>query len=233
MTKQFKMYDWSNEMTSKDQYHEFFSYLRQTLGVEGCAYVLNPTSITRFKPLDPGAQPQGTSTAIREWQKLYQTFQADSRKFYGDFDKAIGILQSMFVYGSKVRHDVDDALDTLPLTVPPAIAVTLEEWTSDRKFHAAMSKLKTSYAPSSVTDTTAIRRKMQELSDETSGFHEYSQTFTRLLVELKSAGVLIDERELREWVKKGITNEKVITYLASTILQIGMTPSHCTIFDTV
>lgn len=232
--QQSKIYDWSNETTSKDQYHEFFAHLRQTLGVEGCAYVLDATSVARNKPISPGPQSETfTPSALREWQKLAQTFYSDQKRFYGDFDKAIGILQSMFAYGSKVRHDIDDALDTIPPPIPPATVYPPDQWTPDLKFFAALLKLKSSYAPSSVTDTTAIRRKMQELSDKTIGFHDYSQTFTRLLVELKSAGAAVEERELREWVKKGITNPQVITYLASTVLQMGMTPNHCLIFDTV
>jgi hypothetical protein len=45
--------------------------------------------------------------------------------------------------------------------------------------------LRTSYAPRNETDTTTLRRQLQELSDEIDGgFHEYANQFVRIYTEL-------------------------------------------------
>ena len=99
----------------------------------------------------------------REWRKLYQIFWVEQKKFYASFDTAIGILQSMLIYPSKARNDIDIAICQRPAEIPQA------EWTPDKQFQAAMTKLRTSYAPRNETDTTTLRRQLQELSDEIDG----------------------------------------------------------------
>jgi hypothetical protein len=54
---------------------------------------------------------------------------------------AIGILQSILVYPSKARNDIDIALRQRPADIPQ------EQWTPNRQFQAAMEKLRASYAP--------------------------------------------------------------------------------------
>jgi hypothetical protein len=91
----------------------------------------------------------------------------EQKKFYGSFETAIGILQSMLVYPSKARNDIDIALRQRPADVPQ------EQWTLNRQFQAVMEKLRASYTPRNETDTTTLRRKLQELSDGVEvGFHE-------------------------------------------------------------
>jgi hypothetical protein len=83
-----------------------------------------------------------------------------------------------------------------------------------------MTKLRTSYAPRNETDTTTLRRQLQELSDEIDGgFHEYANQFVRIYTELIKSEVpnIVGETELREWVKAGIKNDQMINHLAATI----------------
>jgi len=67
-------------------------------------------------------EPNGAAD-LREWRKLQQTFWVDQKKFYGLFDVAIGILQSMLVYPSKARNAINIALRQRPADIPQ------EQWT--------------------------------------------------------------------------------------------------------
>jgi hypothetical protein len=78
-------------------------------------------------PLDPGPEPIG-AVDLREWRKLQQTFWVEQKKFYGSFDTAIGILQSMLVYPSKARNDINIALPQRPADIPQ------EQWTPNWQF---------------------------------------------------------------------------------------------------
>jgi hypothetical protein len=150
----------------------------------------------------------------REWRKLYQTFWVEQKKFYASFDTAIGILPSMLIYPSKARNDIVIAICQQPAEIPQA------EWTPHKQFQAAMTKLRTSYAPRNETDTTTLRRQLQELSDEIdSGFHKYANRFVRIYTELIKSEVpnIVGETELREWVKAGIKNDQVMHHVATTI----------------
>ena len=85
---------------------------------------------------------------------------------------------------------------------------------------AAMEKLRASYAPQNETDTTTLRRQLQELSDDIEGgFHENANQFVRIYTELIKSEVpnIVGETKLREWVKAGIKNDQVINHLAATI----------------
>jgi hypothetical protein len=98
-----------------------------------------------------------------------------------------------------------------------------------------MTKLQTSYAPRNETDTTTLRRQLQELSDEIDGgFHEYANQFVRIYTELIKSEVpnIVGETELREWVKAGIKNDQVINHLAATICRpdVGAQPTFEQIF---
>jgi hypothetical protein len=150
----------------------------------------------------------------REWRRLNQTFWVEQKKFYASFDTAIGILQSMLIYPGKARNDIDIALCQHPADIPQV------EWTPDQQLQAAMIKLRTSYAPRNETDTTTLRRQLQELSDEIDGgFHENANQFVRIYTELIKSEVpnIVGETEHQEWVKAGIKNDQVINHLAATI----------------
>jgi len=88
-------------------------------------------------------------------------------------------------------------------------------WTEDKQFQAALTRIIQGYSPSNITDTTTIRRNMQELSDSMEGgFYKYQQEFTRLHAELLKAGQPPDDRDLIEWIKKGIANVDVKKFMA-------------------
>ena len=57
-------------------------------------------------------------------------------------------------------NDIDIAICQHPAEIPQA------EWTPDKQFQAAMTKLRTSYASRNETDTTTLRRQLQELLDD-------------------------------------------------------------------
>lgn len=213
MTDKIPAFEWNSEESGKKEFHLFDAALQSNLATRSCRFVLDPNSIAINTPTNPGPEPH-SATDLREWRKLQQTYWIERKKFYGSFDTAIGILQSMLVYPSKARNDIDVALRQRPADVEET------DWTPDRQFLAAMNKLRNSYAPSNETDTTTLRRKLQELSDKVEGgFHEYANQFTRLYTELIKSGVpdVVGATELREWVKAGIKNDQVINYLVTTI----------------
>jgi hypothetical protein len=101
-------------------------------------------------PINPRPEPPGAVDA-RKWRKLYQAFWVEQKKFYASFDTAIGILQSMLIYPSEARNDIDVAICQRSAEIPQA------EWTPDKQFQAAMTKLRTSYAPRNESDTKTLR----------------------------------------------------------------------------
>jgi len=213
MTDKIPTFEWNSEESGKKDFHVFEAALQSHLATRQCRFVLDNNAIAINTPINPGPEPPGVVDA-REWRKLYQIFWVEQKKFYASFDTAIGILQSMLIYPSKARNDIDIAICQRPAEIPQA------EWTPDKQFQAAMTKLRTSYAPRNETDTTTLRRQLQELSDEIDGgFHEYANQFVRIYTELIKSEVpnIVGETELREWVKAGIKNDQVINHLAATI----------------
>lgn len=213
MADKIPTFEWNSEESGKKEFHVFEAALQAHLATRQCRFVLNENAILINTPINPGPEPVGAAD-LREWRKLQQTFWIEQKKFYASFDTAIGILQSMLTYPSKARNDIDIALRQPPVDIAQA------EWTPDRQFRAAMTKLRASYAPRNETDTTTLRRQLQELSDEVDGgFHEYANQFVRIYTELIKSEVpnIVGETELREWVKAGIKNDQVINHLAATI----------------
>jgi hypothetical protein len=95
---------------------------------------LDNNAILINTPIHPGPEPTN-AVDLREWRKLYQSFWVEQKKFYGSFDTAIGILQSVLVYPSKARNDIDIAIRQRPVDINEA------EWTPDKQFKAALEKL--------------------------------------------------------------------------------------------
>jgi hypothetical protein len=213
MMDKIPSFKWNSEEDGKKEFHLFDAVLQANLVTRQCRFVMDRNAIVINTPINPGPEPI-TAVDQREWRKLHQTFWIEQKKFYASFDMAIGILQSMLVYPSKARNDIDIALRQRPADI---IEV---EWTPDRQFQAAMMKLHDSYAPRNETDTTTLRRQLQELSDEMEGgFHEYANQFIRIYTELIKSDVpnIVGDTELREWVKAGIKNDQVLNHLAATI----------------
>jgi hypothetical protein len=213
MTDKIPSFEWNSEEDGKKEFHLFDAALQANLATRQCRFVLDQNAILINTPIHPGPEPV-TAVDLREWRKLHQTFWIEQKKFYASFDTAIGILQSMLVYPSKARNDIDIALRQRSADINEA------EWTPDRQFQAAMTKLRDSYAPRNETDTTMLRRQLQELSDEMEGgFHEYANQFIRIYTELIKSDVpnIVGDTELREWVKAGIKNDQVLNHLAATI----------------
>jgi hypothetical protein len=132
----------------------------------------------------------------------------------GHLTRPLVLFKPKVVYPSKARNDIDIALCQRPDDIPQ------EQWTPNRQFQAAMEKLRASYVPRNKTDTTTLRRQLQELSDDIErGFHEYANQFVRIYTELIKSEVpnIVGETKLREWVRAGIKNDQVINHLAATI----------------
>jgi hypothetical protein len=213
MADKIPTFEWNSEESGKKDFHVFEAALQSHLATRQCRFVLDNNAIAINTPINRGPEPPDAVDA-REWRKLYQTFWVEQKKFYASFDTAIGILQSMLIYPSKAHNDIDIAICQRPAEIPQA------EWTPDKQFQAAMTKLRTSYAPRNETDTTTLRRQLQELSDEIDGgFNEYANQFVQIYTELIKSEVpnIVGETELREWVKAGIKNNQVINHLAATI----------------
>jgi len=213
MTNKIPTFEWNSEESGKNDFHVFEAALQSHLATRQCRFILDNNAIAINTPINPGPEPPGIVDA-REWRKLYQTFWVEQKKFYASIDTAIGILQSMLIYPSKACNDIDIAICQRPAEIPQA------EWTPDRQLQAAMTKVRTSYAPRNETDTTTLRRQLQELSDEIDGgFHEYANQFIRIYTELIKSEVpnIVGKTALREWVKAGIRNDQVINHLATTI----------------
>jgi hypothetical protein len=149
MTDKIPTFEWNSEEDGKKEYHLFDAALQANLATRQCIFVLDENAILINTPINPGPEPT-TAVDLREWRKLYQSFWIEQKKFYGSFDTAIGILQSMLVYPSKARNDIDIALCQHP------VCLDENEWTPDWQFQAAMTKLRDSYAPRNETDTTTL-----------------------------------------------------------------------------
>jgi hypothetical protein len=89
--------------------------------------VLDQNAILINTSMNPGPEPV-TAVDLREWRKLYQIFWIEQKKFYASFDTAIGILQSIVVYPSKARNDIDIVLCQRPANIIEA------EWNPDDNF---------------------------------------------------------------------------------------------------
>jgi hypothetical protein len=215
MANKIPTFEWNSEESGKKDFNVFEAALQSHLATHQCRFVLDNNAIAINTPIYPGPEPPGNVDA-REWRKLYQTFWVEQKKFYASFDTAIGILQSMLIYPSKARNDTDIAICQRPAEIPQA------EWTPEKQFQGALTKLRTSYAPRNETDTTTLRRQLQEPSDEIDGgFHEYENQFVWIYTELIKSEVpnIVGETELRECVKAGIKNDQVINHLAETIFR--------------
>jgi len=203
-----KEFTWQNEDDGKKQFHEFYALLEERLGVKSCEFVLSPLAIQRNTPISPGPQP-ANAVDLREWRKAETKYRSEMKEFRGNFDTAKGILRSMLKWPSKARNDFDMAIKVIPAGVDPI------EWTEDRQFQAALNRIIQGYSPSNITDTTTIRKNMQDLSDSIDGgFYRYQQEFTRLHAELIKAGQAPEDRDLIEWIKKGISNIDVKKFMA-------------------
>jgi hypothetical protein len=196
MTDKIPSFEWNSEEDCKKEFHLFDAALQANLATRQCRFVLDQNILINT-PIHPGPEPV-TAVDLWEWRKLHQTFWIEQKKFYASFDTAIGILQSMLVYPSKARNDIDIALCQCLADIIEA------EWSPGRQFQAAMTKLCDSYAPRNETDTTTLRRQLQELSDEMEGgFHEYANQFICIYTELIKSDVpnIVGDTDLREWVK--------------------------------
>jgi hypothetical protein len=131
MTDKIPTFKWNSKESGKKDFHVFEAALQSHLATHQCQFVLYNNAIANNTPINPGPEPPGIVDA-REWRKLYQTFWVEQKKFYASFDTAIAILQSMLIYPSKARNDIDIAICQCPAEIPQA------EWTLDRQFQAAM-----------------------------------------------------------------------------------------------
>ena len=123
-----KIFDWNSAEDGKREYLEFYAQLSAILAKKECHFVLSPARIRQNTPPDPGAQPEvglsGGAAAIRDWQGRNFRYWEACKKLNSSFNSVIGVLQSIFKFGSRARNDIDMAL-----TSPPA-DISEDDWTS-------------------------------------------------------------------------------------------------------
>lgn len=205
-----KTFNWSSESVGKTEYHEFDSTLKANLGTSKVAYCYSAEDTNPHRPGTIMNPPPNNATFETKlsYEKHKHSHQNKIQSFFKDFDNALGILRSLFTYGSKALSDIDVAM-ARPQNVPE------DDWNSERKFRAAMEAIK-QYAPRNVTDVTELRKLIIQL-DDTDGFHEYRAKFTEYHSQLVAAQSIPTDNEMTEWVKQSIKNMNVKNYLAGQI----------------
>ena len=214
-----KKFDWNSAEDGKQEYHEFYALLSAILAKKECRFVLSPAGIRQNTPPNPGMQPEVIdAAATRAWTSNNFKYWDACKKLNSSFDSAIGILQSIFRFGSRVRNDVETALTNRPADINE------DDWTSQKQWLAAITKIITDYQPSTQTDKATLRQELQAQDDQgVNGFKGFASDFTRLHTALVSTGIanVVTDAELFEWAKNCIRNSTVRAYLASTICKPG------------
>ena len=190
------------------------------LGLKGITYCLNSDDTNFYRPIPPPA-----NITAAERGKLIQGYQEALRKFYGNFDTALGILRSSFVYNTYAYSLIEKALNK-PQDVDE------QDWTPDKRFKAAYDKLVTTFAPQDSTDVNQLRRQIQEITDvNLGGFDEYVSEFNRLHLALIKAQATPTDTEAREWVMKGLENLTVKSFIVTNILLTNPQATFTHIFE--
>lgn len=207
MSEPIKQFNWQSDHLPKQgfEFYEFQDLLTRHLGAKGISFCLSETDTTFYRPVPP---PNGAS----DRQRLLQGFQQDLRKFYGNFDTALGILRSSFVYNTFAYSLIEKAC------IRPQDILEID-WTPDKRFKAAYEKICKTFAPQDSSDVNQLRRSIQEITDvKLGGFDNYVSEFNRLHLALTKAQAAPTEAEAREWVMKGLENMIVKSFIISNIL---------------
>jgi len=105
MADKIPTFEWNSKESGKKDFHVFEAALQSHLATCQCRFVLDNNAIAINTPINPRPEPPGVVDA-REWRKL----------------------QSMLIYPSKARNDIDIAICQQPAKIPQA------EWTPDKQF---------------------------------------------------------------------------------------------------
>ena len=216
-----KVYNWQSELGAKSEYFDWYNQLVRALGLRQVGFTLTLQEMDTFRPT-PIPMPAPDPLAPQERQDLYAKYKYDHdkelKKFYGQCVTAMSVLRESLKYDCKASHEMELAYRTIPTDAYGQQLHTPEEWTPDVQFLAALKKLQ-AYAPQDGADVHHIRQKMANLTDE-AGFDTYSQEFMKCLGALINAHKPPTPDELSNMVRNSIRNERVKTYLASTVITI-------------
>jgi len=217
-----KQFNWQSDRLSKQSdFYQFHDLLLRHLGLKGITFCLNTDDTNFYRPVPPPANATAAERA-----KLLQGYQESLRKFYGNFDTALGILRSSFVYNTYAYSLIEKALNK-----PQDVAE--QDWTPDKRFKAAYDKLVATFAPQDSTDVNQLRRQIQEITDvNLGGFDEYVSEFNRLHLALIKAQATPTDTEAREWVMKGLENMTVKSFIVTNILLPNPQATFTQIFET-
>jgi len=222
-----------SETAAKAEYDEWYALLTRHLGTNKALFCLDKEDMRTRKPRLIMTKPD--DTASEETKSEYRKYQARHDEallvFYERCDTALGILRSTFKFDCKASSDLEAAVSTIPLR-EDGTKYTSRQWTSDRKFTAAMEKLK-AYAPQDSADVATLRSHLADLTDA-QGFYSYFQEFTRTLGALDRAGARPSDSELTEWVKKGLRNETINNFVATSVITLNdSSPKYEVIFSKI
>ena len=148
-----KKFDWNRAEDGKQEYHEFYALLSAILAKKECRFVLSPAGIRQNTPPDPGMQPEvRDAAATRTWTSNNFKYWDACKKLNSSFDSAIGVLQSIFRFGSRARNDVETALTNRPADINE------NDWTSQKQWLASITKIITDYQPSTQSDKATLHQ---------------------------------------------------------------------------
>lgn len=209
-----KEFNWNSPDEAKKEYEEFYAVFLMMLG--SCVYIIDDQLVAFATPDAVGGRPAGaaSSAAVSNWQKRKDRYDDKMFQLSKDFNTGISVLRATFPYGSAVRADLDMAC------MRPA-DVEIINWTPRAQFTAILAKLKADYSRSTATDIEVVRSKMMALSDQCAGgYVEYRKEFNQLYTQLTATGIpnVVSATELKEWVKRGIKNQKLFDHLVGWYL---------------
>ena len=224
--KNLKQFHWNSTEAGKEEFAEMMALFMQSLGDK--AYIMNKSSLNIARPINPGPAPE-EAKKMSKWQDKMEQYNAKLLVLYRHFDFGVSVLRSLLPYPTMARTDLESAL------IKP-VDEEEDNWTPDLQFQAVFDKLTKTYSRSSSTDTDTLRRQAQMLSDQSpGGFIEYQNEFQRIVSLLHSTSVadVVTEKELREWVKKGIQNETVFNSVTSQLYLDDPEVSYSHVFERV
>ena len=217
-SEKLKMFIWSSETEAKEQYFEWMAQLQAECDAEGVGHTLNATFAEQFRPLGPQPPAQNAGLVdIREYQKAMTTYRAETRTWLTNHQKALGYIRKSLLFGSKAHQEMERIVTTAPPPMPNGVPAP---WGPDMALRAVLDHLRNNYAPSDSADITSLRSKLADMTDS-KGFHVYAEDFVRYHTALVQANADPTDIECTEWVKKGITNPTVRSYMASNLFPIG------------
>lgn len=237
-----KKWVWNSNETARDEYHDWHMHFITQLSSQGIEYVLSATDTELRRPRDPGPAPDEDAYPEKysKWFGYAEKHRQATATLQDAFTKAIGLIRSTLPYPSMASSEIEAIMlspPSGPTTTGTLATTNLIDgtvmvqpslmWAPENRFRAAYKLITETFSPNDSADVTTLRRTIQDLSDiKCKGFHEYASEFTKLYVILTQANATPSMDECREWIKKGIQNEKMKLALTNYILYSNDSPTY-------